>query len=587
MCDSIHFILKYTNDNNMEIAIGIVIGVIAGIVVGYFFSQKQTQKREQEKLTAADVQADKVIKEARSAAAKIVLDAEAEANKSIADAERKNDNIKKQKILEAREKYIKFKSDFEEEMTKRKQQVKDEEMKLKDSENRFKQLQQNFNNKQNELKQQIRNDQNKLKKDRANYEQQKAEIDSIRENLERQLEIVAKKQSQLEKANEERIKALELVAKLSEAQAKEELLKAVEDKAKGEALILTKNTLDEAKLTANKEAKKIVIQSIQRMCAEYTIENTVSVFNLTSDDLKGQIIGREGRNIRALEAATGAEIVVDDTPEAIVISSFDPIRREVCRLALQRLVADGRIHPARIEEIVAKTKKELEEQIMEIGERTVIDLNIHGFKPALVRMIGRMRFRSSYGQNLLKHSIETAHLCAIIASELGMTKKQIKMAKRAGLLHDIGKVGDEETELSHAILGMKLCEKSGEHPAVCNAVGAHHDEIEMNNILSPIVQAADAISGARPGARREILESYLSRIKELEDLALNYEGVQKAYAMQAGRELRVIVESDKVTDERAEVLSFEISQKIQDEMQYPGQIKVTVIREKRATNFAR
>jgi ribonuclease Y len=571
----------------METAIGIVVGIIAGVVAGYFFSQRQTQKREQEKLTAADVQADKVIKEARSTAAKIVMDAEAEAEKFIKDAERKNENIKQKKILEAREKYIKFKSEFEEEMTMRKQLVKEEEMKLKDSENRFKQLQQNFNNKQIELKQQIRNDQNKLKKDRANYEQQQAEVDSIRENLERQLEIVAKKQSQLEKANEERIKALELVAKLSEAQAKEELLKAVEDKAKGEALILTKNTLDEAKLTANKEAKKIVIQSIQRMCAEYTIENTVSVFNLTSDDLKGQIIGREGRNIRALEAATGAEIVVDDTPEAIVISSFDPIRREVCRLALPRLVADGRIHPARIEEIVAKTKKELEEQIMEIGERTVIDLNIHGFKPALVRMIGRMRFRSSYGQNLLKHSIETAHLCAIIASELGMTKKQIKMAKRAGLLHDIGKVGDEETELSHAILGMKLCEKSGEHPAVCNAVGAHHDEIEMNNILSPIVQAADAISGARPGARREILESYLSRIKELEDLALNYEGVQKAYAMQAGRELRVIVESDKVTDERAEILSFEISQKIQDEMQYPGQIKVTVIREKRATNFAR
>jgi ribonuclease Y len=374
---------------------------------------------------------------------------------------------------------------------------------------------------------------------------------------------------------------------LSENEAKEELMKAVEDKARGEALILVKNTLDEAKVTANKEAKKIVIQSIQRMCAEYTIENTVSVFNLTSDDLKGQIIGREGRNIRALEAATGAEIVVDDTPEAIVISSFDPIRREICRLALQRLVADGRIHPARIEEVVSKTKKELEEQIMEIGERTVIDLNIHGLKPALVRMVGRMRFRSSYGQNLLKHSIETANLCAIIAAELGLNKKQIKMAKRAGLLHDIGKVGDEETELSHAILGMKLCEKNGEHPAVSNAVGAHHDEVEMNNILSPIVQAADAISGARPGARREILESYLSRIKDLEDLALNYEGVQKAYAMQAGRELRVIVESDKVTDERAEMLSFEISQKIQDEMQYPGQIKVTVIREKRATNFAR
>ena len=570
----------------MEIIIGII-ALLVGLAIGYFLSQKQTLKREQEKLSTAELQAAKVIKEARSTSAKLVMDAETEAKKTMADAERKNENIKKQKILEAREKYIKFKSEFEDEMTKRKQRVKEDEMKLKDGENRFKQLQQNFNNKQNDIKQNLRNEQNAIKKDRSDLEQQKSEIGSIRENLARQVEIVGKKREELEKANEERIKALEQLAKLSEADAKEELLKAVEDKAKGEALILTKNTLDEAKLTANKEAKKIVIQSIQRMCAEYTIENTVSVFNLTSDDLKGQIIGREGRNIRALEAATGAEIVVDDTPEAIVISSFDPIRREVCRLALQRLVADGRIHPARIEEVVTKTKKDLEEQIMEIGERTVIDLNIHGLKPALVRMIGRMRFRSSYGQNLLKHSIETAHLCAIIASELGMNKKQIKMAKRAGLLHDIGKVGDEETELSHAILGMKLCEKSGEHPAVCNAVGAHHDEIEMNNILSPIVQAADAISGARPGARREILESYLSRIKELEDLALNYEGVQKAYAMQAGRELRVIVESDKVTDERAEILSFEISQKIQDEMQYPGQIKVTVIREKRATNFAR
>jgi ribonuclease Y len=573
----------------MEIIIGII-GIIAGTAVGYFLGQKQLGKinqgklaEVQEKLTAADLQADKAIKEARGTAARIVMDAETEAKKATIEAERQNENIKQKKILEAREKYIKFKSEFEDEMTSRKQRVKEDEMKLKETENRLKQMHQNFANKQQELK----NDYKKLEDERSDMEQQKVEIDSIRENLGRQLEIVAKKREELEKANEERIKALEQIAKLSENEAKEELMKAVEDKARGEALILVKNTLDEAKVTANKEAKKIVIQSIQRMCAEYTIENTVSVFNLTSDDLKGQIIGREGRNIRALEAATGAEIVVDDTPEAIVISSFDPIRREICRLALQRLVADGRIHPARIEEVVSKTKKELEEQIMEIGERTVIDLNIHGLKPALVRMVGRMRFRSSYGQNLLKHSIETANLCAIIAAELGLNKKQIKMAKRAGLLHDIGKVGDEETELSHAILGMKLCEKNGEHPAVSNAVGAHHDEVEMNNILSPIVQAADAISGARPGARREILESYLSRIKDLEDLALNYEGVQKAYAMQAGRELRVIVESDKVTDERAEMLSFEISQKIQDEMQYPGQIKVTVIREKRATNFAR
>ncbi len=566
----------------MEIIIGIV-ALIIGAAIGFFLGKKQSNDLSTEKLEEADKKAAEIKQDARRSAEKIVTDAQDEAKKSMADAERKNENIKQKKILEAREKYIKFKADFEEEMTKRKQDVKEGEMRLKDSENRIKQMQQSVNTKQQEFK----NEQKKLEKSLGDLENEKSELDSMKENVERQIEIVAKKREQLEKANEERIQALEQIAKLSQTEAKEELLKAVGDKAKTEALILTKNTLDEAKVTANKEAKKIVIQSIQRMCAEYTIENTVSVFNLDSDDLKGQIIGREGRNIRALEAATGAEIVVDDTPEAIVISSFDPIRREICRLALKRLVADGRIHPARIEEVVEKTKKELEEQIMEIGERTVIDLNIHGLKPALIRMIGRMRFRSSYGQNLLKHSIETANLCAIIAAELGLNKKQIKLAKRAGLLHDIGKVAEEETELSHAILGMKLCEKSGEHPAVVNAVGAHHDEIEMNNILSPIIQAADAISGARPGARREILESYLSRIKELEDLAMNYEGVQKAYAMQAGRELRVIVESDKVTDERAEILSFEISQKIQDEMQYPGQIRVTVIREKRATNFAR
>ena len=323
------------------------------------------------------------------------------------------------------------------------------------------------------------------------------------------------------------------------------------------------------------------------MAAEFTIENTVSVFNLESDEMKGQIIGREGRNIRALEAATGVEVIVDDTPEAIVISSFDPIRREVARLSLQRLVADGRIHPQRIEEVVAKVQKQLEEQIIEIGERTVIEQGIHGLNPALVRMVGRMRFRSSYGQNLLKHSIETAELCAIMAAELGMNNKQIKMAKRAGLLHDIGKVAEEETELSHALVGMKMCEEYGEHPVIINAVGAHHDEIEMNNILSPIIQACDAISGARPGARREILENYLKRIGELEDIAMGYEGVSKAFAMQAGRELRVIVEADKVTDQYADDLSFLISQKIQDEMQYPGQIRVTVIREKRAVAFAR
>ena len=396
-----------------------------------------------------------------------------------------------------------------------------------------------------------------------------------------------RKKEKIDKDNEEQIKVLENVSKLTEAEAKEQLIEAVKAKAETAALAIEKEAVARAQANANKQAKKIVIQSIQRMCAEYTIENTVSVFNLESDDIKGQIIGREGRNIRALEAATGAEIVVDDTPEAIVISSFDPIRREICRLSLKRLVADGRIHPTKIEEIVAKTKKQLTEQIIEIGERTVIDLDIHGLDPYLVKMVGRMRYRSSYGQNLLKHSIETAHLCAIMASELGLTPKQAKMAKRAGLLHDIGKVAEEESELSHAILGMKLCEKYKEHAVVNNAVGAHHDEIEMNNIISPIVQACDAISGARPGARREILESYLERIGELEELAMGYDGVQKAYALQAGRELRVIVESEKVTDNYADDLSFMISQKIQDEMQYPGQVKVTVIREKRAVSFAR
>ncbi len=454
--------------------------------------------------------------------------------------------------------------------------MKDLEILVVSKETELKQKQESFQAKVDQLEQQ--------KTELANQE---TEIAGVRENLEKQLKIVAKKREELDLANEIRIKELESIAKLTEQQAKEQLIEAIKAKAETEAMAYVKESINEAKLTASKEAKKIVIQTIQRQCAEYTIENTVSVFNLESDEMKGQIIGREGRNIRALEAATGAEIVVDDTPEAIVISSFDPIRREVARLSLKKLVADGRIHPARIEEVVAKTRKQLDEQIIEIGERTVIDLDIHGLNPALVRMVGRMRYRSSYGQNLLKHSIETANLCAIMAAELGLNPKQTKMAKRAGLLHDIGKVAEEETELSHAILGMQLCEKHGEHAIICNAVGAHHDEVEMTNIISPIVQACDAISGARPGARREILESYLKRIGELEELAMGYDGVQKAFAMQAGRELRVIVESEKVTDQYADDLSFMIAEKIQAEMQYPGQVRVTVIREKRATAFAR
>ncbi len=567
----------------MEIAIGLVIGLLVGAGIGYFISQSIKNKNNQRQKEDADKQADQIIADARRAATRMTEESEIQSKRLIQDAERKNENTKRQKISEAREKYIRFKSDFENDVGKRKQKVKESEFRLKEAEIKIKQERHQVLQEQKELKKKY----DDILKERNDVEQSRSEIKSIRENLTQQLNIVSKRKTALEKANEEHIRALEQVAKLSEQEAKEELLKAVKDKADTDAMSIIKNTIEEAKATANKEAKKIVIQSIQRMCAEYTIENTVSVFNLESDDLKGQIIGREGRNIRALEAATGAEIVVDDTPEAIVISSFDPIRREVCRLSLQRLVTDGRIHPARIEEVVAKTKKQLEEQIMEIGERTVIELNIHGLKPALVRMVGRMRFRSSYGQNLLKHSIETAHLCALMAAELGLSPKQAKMAKRAGLLHDIGKVAEEETELSHAIIGMKLCEKHGEHPAICNAVGAHHDEIEMNNILSPIIQAGDAISGARPGARREILESYLTRIRDLEQLALAHDGVQKAYAMQAGRELRVIVEADKVADQQAEMISFKISEQIQNEMQYPGQIKVTVIREKRATSYAR
>jgi len=473
-------------------------------------------------------------------------------------AERLPMQIKKQNRLleQAKSRFAELKSKFESEKAEHKVELKERAFDVVNQENALKQKQSNLQSKLDKIKHQ-----------KADIEQQEADVKIIRENLEKQMKIVAKKKEELDIANEERIRVLENVAKLSEAEAKEQILEAVKAKAETEAMALKKDVLSQAKLTANKEAKKIVIQSIQRMCAEYTIENTVSVFNLESDDLKGQIIGREGRNIRALEAATGAEIVVDDTPEAIVISSFDPIRREVCRLSLKRLVADGRIHPARIEEVVAKTRKQLDEQIVEIGERTVIELDIHGLDPYLVKMVGRMRFRSSYGQNLLKHSIETANLCSIMSAELGLSPKQAKIAKRAGLLHDIGKVAEEETELSHAILGMKLCEKYKEQAVVCNAVGAHHDEVEMTNIISPIVQACE--------------------IGELEEIAMGHDGVQKAYAMQAGRELRVIVESEKVTDQYADDLSFMISQKIQDEMQYPGQIKVTVIREKRAVSFAR
>jgi len=547
----------------------IIGGLILGLIVGFGIAFAIFSRRAKADLAEQNKQADLLKREADLASQRKIASAENQAEKIIAKAEAKNESIKQKKIQEAKGKYSQLRSDFESFKAEHKVEMKDRENQVvnreRDLKDRFKELH---------------------TKEEA-FESKEAESNSIRENLEKQLKIVSKKKEELDKSQEVHIKKLESIAQLTQTEAKEELLSAVKAKAENDALAYEKRALGEAKLRANKDAKKIIIESIQRMCAEYTIENTVSVFNLDSDDIKGQIIGREGRNIRALEAATGAEIVVDDTPEAIIISSFDPIRREVCRLALKRLVADGRIHPARIEEVTAKVKKQLNEQIVEIGERTVIDLDIHGLDAYLVRMVGRMRFRSSYGQNLLKHSMETANLCAVMAAEVGLSPKQIKLAKRAGLLHDVGKVAEEESELSHAILGMEMCKKHGEHPTVLNAVGAHHDEMEMDNIISPIVQACDAISGARPGARREILDSYLKRLKDLEDLALAYDGVEKVYAMQAGRELRVIVESEKVTDDYADDLSFQISKKIEEEMQYPGQIKVTVIREKRATSFAR
>ncbi|TXB61336.1 ribonuclease Y [Phaeodactylibacter luteus] len=560
----------------MDIGIGIIIGLILGAAAGFFAMQAALKKAREKRIEEINSRVDQEVKEARLTAKRLIDEAEIKAEKVSAQAENKNERIKQKKIQEAKEKYSRLKSEFDSHKAEQMVELKERQMEIKGLEAELRQKENSFGDK-------VKN----LNAQKAELEQREADAIALRENLEKQMKVLNRKREELESASERHIKELEKVANLSEAEAREQLLEAVKAKAETDAMALVKNSVEQAKITANKEAKKIIIQSIQRMCAEYTIENTVSVFNLDSDDLKGQIIGREGRNIRALEAATGAEIVVDDTPEAIVISSFDPIRREVARLALKRLVADGRIHPARIEEVVAKVRKQLDEQIVEIGERTVIDLDLHGLDAYLVKMVGRMRFRSSYGQNLLKHSIETANLCAIMAAELGLSRKQAKMAKRAGLLHDIGKVAEEETELSHAILGMQLCEKHGEHAVICNAVGAHHDEVEMNNIISPIVQACDAISGARPGARREILESYLKRIGELEELAMEHEGVQKAYAMQAGRELRVIVESEKVSDQRADDLSFQISQKIQDEMQYPGQIKVTVIREKRAVAYAR
>ena len=511
---------------DMTILIGLLGGIIVGGAITYFvFNNKSNSKATQ-----------------------IIKDAEHEAKQ-----------YKKTRELEAKEKFLKLKQEHQKEVQQRESTIqrKEDELRKKDQ----------------SLSDRIQNHEGKIK-----------EAESIKKNLSQQLEIVNIKKAEIEKAHSNQVKQLEKIAGLTAEEAKKDLVEALVDEAKTDAISKIKLIVEEAKLKANKEAKRMILQTIQRTAAEQAIENTVTVFNIDNDDIKGRIIGREGRNIRALEAATGIEIIVDDTPEAIILSGFDPVRREIARLSLHRLITDGRIHPARIEEVVGKTKKDVDNEIIEHGEKAVIDLGINGLHPELIRTVGRMRYRSSYGQNLLQHSREVANMCAIMASEFGLDPK---LAKRAGLLHDIGKVPHEDAETPHALLGMKWAEKYGEHPDVVNAIGAHHDEIEMTNLISPIVQACDAISGSRPGARREDGEAYIKRLQDLEKLALGFDGVEKAFAIQAGRELRVIVDSDVLQDKQADLLSFDISQKIMKEMIYPGQIKVTVIRERRAVNFAK
>ncbi len=503
-----------------------IVGFVAGSVISYFILNAALKKKK-----------DEITKEAK---------AEAEV-------------LKKDKILEAKEKFLQLKENYEKQVSERNNKIANIENKIKQREAALSQRIEEFNRK-------------------------KRENDAIRENLQNQLEIIEKKNEAIDKLHKEHVSQLEKISGYSAEEAKNHLIEQLKAEAKTEAMSYINEIMDEAKLTANQEARKIVVETIQRVATEAAIENSVTVFHIDSDEVKGRIIGREGRNIRALEAATGIEIIVDDTPESIILSGFDPVRREIARLSLHQLVTDGRIHPARIEEIVQKTKRQIDEEIIEIGKRTTIDLGIHGLHPELIKMVGRMKYRSSYGQNLLQHSRETANLCAIMASEFGLNPK---LAKRAGLLHDIGKVATEEPELPHALYGMKLAEKFKERPEVCNAIGAHHEEIEMNTLLAPIVQVCDAISGARPGARREVTESYIKRLKELEAIALSYPGVLKTYAIQAGRELRVIVGSENVSDKEAETLSFEIAQKIQTDMTYPGQVKITVIRETRSVNYAK
>jgi ribonuclease Y len=510
----------------MGILLGTLIGLIIGGVVAFVIQNVLLKKRTEKILT---------------------------------DAEHEGESVKKEKILQAKERFLKLKEEHEE-------VIKDRERKMQSNEDRVKAKEKTLSQKTEEVT------------------RKEKEIEKLQLDLDHKISAVEAKHQELDKTQQKRVAELSRISGMTVEEAKNHMMEALVDEARTQAMSHIKEVTEEAKLNANREAKKIVIQTIQRVATEQAVENAVSVFNIESDEVKGRIIGREGRNIRAIEAATGVEIIVDDTPEAIILSCFDPVRREIARLSLHQLVSDGRIHPARIEEVVAKTKKSLEEEIAETGRRTCIDLGIHGLHPELTRMVGRMKYRSSYGQNLLQHSREVANLCAIMAAELGLN---VKLAKRAGLLHDIGKVPDEEPELPHAILGMKLAEKYGEKPDVCNAIGAHHDEVEMTTLIAPIVQVCDAVSGARPGARREIVESYIKRIKELESLALSYDGVTSAYAIQAGRELRVLVESERVTDLKADELSFAISQRIQTEMTYPGQVKVTVIREKRSVNYAK
>jgi ribonuclease Y len=514
----------------------IIVGIV-GIIVGFLIAKLFEKNKASHIIKSAKKTAGSIIKEAK-------INAEA---------------LKKDKILQAKEKFLELKAEHEKVILNRDKKIAEAEKRIRDKES------------------QVSNELSKTKKLNAEYEEKKKEYED-------RLEFLDKRKSELDKMHRRQVEQLEVISGYSAEEAKEQLLESIKEEAKTDALAYIQNAMEEAKLTAQQEARKIIINTIQRIGTEEAVDNCVSVFNLESDDVKGRIIGREGRNIRAIEAATGVEIIVDDTPEAIILSCFDSVRREIARLSLHKLVTDGRIHPARIEDVVKKTTKQIEEEIIEVGKRTVIDLGIHGLHPELIKAVGRMKFRSSYGQNLLQHSREVAKLCGVMASELGLNPK---LAKRAGLLHDIGKVPHTETELPHALLGMQWAEKYGEKPEVCNAIGAHHDEIEMTTLLAPIVQVCDAISGARPGARRQVLDSYIQRLKDLEDVAFGFQGVNKAYAIQAGRELRVMVESEKVSDEKASELSFNISQKIQTEMTYPGQVKVTVIRETRAVNIAK